>query len=377
MKKITELKKLKNLKHTRILLRADFNVPIKNGKIIDTFRIDKTIKTIEALQKTGASVVIISHIGKDASASLKPVFQYLKTKKKLPISFYDGVIDEKAVQKTTELEPQQILLIENIRKNKGEMENDVQFVKILSELGDMYVNDAFSVCHRPHASVVGVPKKLPSYAGFQLIEEIDKLSLVSKPKHPFVFILGGNKFSTKLPLLKKFTKTADTVFVGGALLNDVLDAVGFEIGKSLKEDDPKQEKNLKALYANPRFLIPDDVLVERDGKNKNVLVQDVLKGDYIFDVGSQTTDALIEKVKTAKCVLWNGPFGKSGHDQASKKLLKTLAQSKAQVIIGGGDTVAIVSKMKLEHSFTFVSTGGGATLDFLAKGTLPGIKALK
>lgn len=375
---IRDLQKLKDLKHTRILLRADFNVPIKNGKIVDPFRIDKTMKTIMALQKTGASLVIVSHLGKGGKETLLPVFNYLK-KKKLPISFYPGKIDTKAVKATEGLLPKEILLIENLRKNPGEVKNDPKFIKTLSELGDIYVNDAFSVSHRAHASIVGVAKKMPSFAGFQLLEEVEKLSLVLSPKHPFVFILGGNKFSTKLPLLSKFTKSADTIFVGGALLNDVLYAVGFEVGKSLKEGDPKLEKNLKALYENPRFLSADDLIVERKGQGMNVSVEAVGKNDFIYDVGAETIDALIEKVKKAKCVLWNGPLGKytAGYDKTSKKLLKALASSKAQVIIGGGDTVALVSKMKLEDKFTFVSTGGGATLDFLAKGTLPGIEVLR
>jgi phosphoglycerate kinase len=249
----------------------------------------------------------------------------------------------------------------------------------LAKLGDLYINDAFSVCHREHASIVGVPKYLKGYAGFQLVEEIKNLSIVFKPVHPFVFILGGNKFSTKLPLLSKFEKKSDTIFLAGALLNDVLVSVGFPIGKSLIEGDKKNTHYLQTLYQNKKFITPDDVTVARAGKAKNVLVTDVEKNDYIYDAGTETLANLITKIKTAKMVLWNGPLGKynDGYDKASKKLLKALAQSKARVIIGGGDTVALVNKMKLEKSFTFVSTGGGATLDFLAKGTLPGIKVLK
>jgi phosphoglycerate kinase len=373
---------IKDIKGKTVLLRADFNVPIKNGKIVDPFRIDKTFKTIDALLKKGALLTIVSHLGDDGKESLLPIYTYLK-KKKYNISFFAGPINEKTVSIINSERDTDIVLVENLRLNKGEKTNNPLFAKTLSKLGDVYVNDAFSVCHREHASVVGVLKYMKGYAGFQLLDEIKHLSLVFKSTHPFVFILGGNKFSTKLPLLSKFSKKADTLFLGGALLNDVLYAGGFQIGKSLAEKNKKLEKDLQALYTNKKCIIPDDVVVERNGKSIDIPLTEISKTDAIYDVGKQTLTELTTKIKSAKMVLWNGPLGKYtvGYDKASKKLLKALAQlktqSKAKVIIGGGDTVALVNKMKLEQSFTFVSTGGGATLDFLAQGTLPGIKALK
>ena len=238
------------------------------------------------------------------------------------------------------------------------------------------MNDAFSVCHRKHASVVGIQKYLPSYAGFQLEEEIKNLSKVFKnPKHPFLFILGGAKFSTKMPLIKKYIKLADYLFIGGALANDFLKAKGYEIGKSLFDDTKIPENILK----NKKLILPVDVLVLSSGKLINKKVDQIKKNDIILDIGIESEKIAENYIKKSKLILWNGPFGKYENrgDKATKKLLKTVSQSKAESIVGGGDIVSIVSQMKMEKKLSFVSTGGGATLDFLANGTLPGIKALK
>lgn len=373
---------IKDLKGKTVLLRSDFNVPINNGKITDSFRIDKTLKTIDFVLKAGGLLTIVSHLGDDGKETLLPVYEYLK-KKKYDISFFAGPVTEKTVAIINSERDTKIVLVENLRVNKGEKTNDTAFTKTLAKLGDIYVNDAFSVSHREHASIVGVPKYLKGYAGFQLLEEIKNLSTVFTPTHPFMFILGGNKFSTKLPILSKFSKKADSFFLGGALLNDMLNALGFQIGKSLAEKNTKMEKELQKLYTNKKCIVPDDVVVDRAGKAVNVLISDVLKTDMIYDAGNETTKSIASRIGESQFVLWNGPLGKDlpTYEKASRKLLKLLAESvshkKTKVIIGGGDTVALVSKMKLQNAFSFVSTGGGATLDFLAKGTLPGIKALK
>lgn len=353
------IKKLKNLKNKKVVLRVDFNVPIKNGKIIDDFRIKKSLPTIEFLLKKGADVVLLAHLGKDGSESLAPVEKRFFALSKFPknrIKFFD-----------------------NVRKYKGEEENDKDFAKTLASLGNIYVNDAFSVSHRAHASVVGVAKYLPSYAGFQLEEEISNLSKVMQnPKNPFLFILGGAKFSTKLPLIKKYLNKANHIFIGGALLNDFLKASGFEIGRSLSSDFDLN--TILKIAKNKKILLPLDVLVlDKDNKKVNKKIEAVLKDDFILDVGKESISNLGEVVKISKTILWNGPLGKynDGGAEATKKILKIISQTKAFSVIGGGDTVALISKMKMEKSFSFVSTGGGATLDFLANGTLPGIKALK
>jgi phosphoglycerate kinase len=238
------------------------------------------------------------------------------------------------------------------------------------------VNEAFSVSHRKDASIVLLSKLLPAYAGIQLEEEVKNLSkAIKNPKHPFLFILGGAKFSTKMPLIKKYLKLADYVFIGGALLNDFLKAEGYEVGKSLVDDE---NFGIEKILKNKKLILPIDVVV-RDGKIlKNVKISEVKKDEVILDVGSESIKMLEPLIKKSKLILWNGPLGKyeAGGGGATKKVLKLVASSKAESIIGGGDTVALISEMKMENKFSFVSTGGGATLDFLANGTLPGIKAL-
>lgn len=350
------IKKIKNLKGKTVLLRVDFNVPIKDGAILDDFRIKKAVPTVKYLEQKGANIILITHLGKDGSDSLEPVI--------------------KRFFKVSKCSKDKVSFFENVRKFDGEKKNDILFAKELAKNGDIYVNDAFSVSHRKHASIVGLPKYLPSYAGFQLEEEIKNLSKALKNiKHPFIFILGGAKFDTKMPLIKRYLKLADNVFVGGALLNDFLKTKGFEVGNSLV-DDTKIPAN---ILNNKKLILPIDVIVEDSGILKNKKIQDISKDDYILDVGIESVKMLEPYIKKSKLILWNGPLGRYEHkgDQASKKILNFCAKSNATTIIGGGDIVSVVSKLKMESKLSFVSTGGGATLDFLANGTLPGIKALK
>ncbi|MFH1608749.1 MAG: phosphoglycerate kinase [Patescibacteria group bacterium] len=355
------IRNIKNIKNKTALVRVDFNVPIKNGKVLDDFRIKKALLTIKFLQNKGAKVVLISHLGKDGKASMKPVAECLR----------------KYISKD-------ITLLENIRKYLGEQKNNLNFAKKLAKLGDFYVNDAFSVSHRAHASVVGIPKFLPSYAGFQLEEEIKNLSKVFKnPKHPFLFILGGVKFSTKMPLIKKYLKLADYVFIGGALANDFFKAKGLSVGKSLTDKTKIPAEILKNNHRHGgagKLILPIDVLVLSGKKVINKKINEIKKDEIIIDIGKESIKLAESYIKKSKLILWNGPMGKyeeKGGEVATIKILRSVASSKAESIVGGGDIVSIVSKLKLEEKFSFVSTGGGATLDFLVNKTLPGIKALR
>lgn len=364
------LTKLTGIKNKTVILRADFNVPIVNGKIIDTFRIDATLPTIDLLLHRGANIIILAHLGDDGKASLAPIAKYLNKKK------YKGYFEmsdnpEIIRESADRICNGEILLIENIRRFEGEKKNDKKFAVFLASLGVAYINDAFSVSHRKHASLVGVPKLIPSYAGIQLEREMNMLGKVLKPKHPFLFILGGAKFETKLPLLKKYLISADAVFVGGALANTLIAERGYTIGTSLNE---KGIKGLKPIVKNPKLLLPMDVVVERKKKLVTIAVEEVEEKDNIVDVGTETLTRLIPLINAAKLIVFNGPIGKI--DDGTKDLLKLLVRSKAEVIIGGGDTDEILDELKMKNKFTFVSTGGGATLDFLANGTLPGIQAL-
>lgn len=372
---MNSVKKITGIKNKTVLLRADFNVPMKDGVITDTFRIDETFKTIDLLIKKGAKIVVISHLGDDGKASLLPVAKYLAKKK------YKGYFEEsnnpEVIRDSVEnLCSGEVLLVENIRRFDGEKTNEKKFAVFLASLADAYVNDAFSVSHRKHASIIGVPKLLPGYAGLEMENEIKMLSRVLKPKKPFFFILGGAKFETKLPLLKIFLEKANGVFVGGALANTLLQKRGYEIGKSVSEPEFKIPVS---LLKNPKLLLPMDVVIKKKTGNVIVAIEEVGKADTIIDVGTETLTRIRPLIDSAKMILWNGPVGKfdEGGQDGTKELLKLVAGSNAETILGGGDTAEAIDELKMKNKFTFVSTGGGATLDFLADGTLPGIQALK
>jgi phosphoglycerate kinase len=369
------VKKIGSIKNKTVILRADFNVPIENGVVTDTFRIDSTLATIDLLIKKGAKIVIFSHLGEDGKKSLMPVAKYL-AKKKYKGYFEESDNTEVIRDSVMDLCSGEILLVENIRRFEGEKTDDKKFSVFLASLGDYYVNDAFSVSHRKHASIVGVAKYLPSFAGLQLETEIKMLSKALKPKKPFLFILGGAKFDTKLPLLKKYTEIADAVFVGGALANTLLKKKGYVVGTSLAEDNVKISN---PLLKNSKLLLPMDVTVLRKKKLEVVSIEEIEETDNIVDIGTETLLRIKPLIDKAKLIVWNGPLSKSGFsdDVGTIELLKLLKSAKGETIIGGGDTAEIVHKMKMQKEFTFVSTGGGAALDFLANGTLPGIKALK
>jgi len=373
MKSIKEIEKLSGKK---VLVRFDFNVPIKDGKVVDDFRIKKAIPTIEYLNKKGAIVIILAHLGDSGKESLAPVGARLK--KYIPTARFIGtpILSDETEKIVKELKKGDIVLLENVRMESGEKKNSPSFARALSRYGEIYVNDAFSVSHRAHASVVGITKYLDGYAGLQLIEEVKNLSKAFKPEHPFLFMLGGAKFETKVPLIKKFIRDAEDVFIAGALADDFFKAKGYEVGKSLVSVGDFQ---VVPLMKQKNLLLPIDVEVALGNKHRFVKPDEVGSEDTMVDIGPKTIELLKGIIEKSKFILWNGPLGKyeEGFGGATEKVLKMIAQSKAHSVIGGGDTVALISKLKLEDKLGFVSTGGGATLDFLAKGTLPGIKVLK
>ena len=366
---------VKNLKGMKVLVRADFNVPLDSkGKVADMFRIQAALPTIGYLTKKGAKVILLSHIGREPKESLQPVYTALK--KYIPLTFVSEIFGKSATSVIADMKNGDVVMLENLRSNEGEKSSDKNFAKSLARYGDVYVNEAFPVSHRADASIVALPKLLPSYAGIQFEKEVRELSRALTPKHPFVFIQGGAKAETKIPLLKKYLGTADCVFIGGELANDFFKAKGLEIGQS-KTDS--QLPALTSMLKDKKLVLPDTVVVLRNGKKQTISVGDVAQDESIFDIGLPSIDKLSEILKKAKLVLWNGPMGfyEGGYIKGTEEILKLLAQAKADTIIGGGDTAVLVDRKKMSDKFTFVSTGGGATLEFLAKGTLPGIKALK
>jgi len=377
------------LKGKRVLVRCDFNVPVsEHGTVLDDLRIKKTIPTIEFLRQSGAKIILVSHIeGKAAKLgggvdTLEPVSSYINsiyTKEFGQVTFAKDFLNFD----TSTMNEGDVVLFENLRVDTGEKKNDIEFAKKLASFADVYVNDAFAVSHRSHASVVALPSLLPHFAGVQLMEEIKNLSKVFNPERPFIFILGGAKFDTKLPLIKKFMEgknAADFVFLGGALLNNILKEKGYEIGKSLVSEG---DFNLQEVVNNPKLIVPTDVVVKGPNGVSIKQVSGVSSDDVIMDVGPSMTLVLEEKLKTAKFVLWNGPMGnyEDGFKDQTIAMAEAVAKSNVAAALGGGDTTAAVAELGYESDKSkaphmFVSTGGGAMIEYLLNESLPGIDAL-
>jgi phosphoglycerate kinase len=369
-KKITDEK---NLKGKRVLLRLDLNVPVVGEEVRDDFRIKRSLPTLQFLREAGAKVIIISHLESELTNSLSRIATYIG--RFIPVKALVTNYDD-APLIIANMQDGDVIMLENLRINPGEKANDPVFAGRLAHLADVYVNDAFAVSHREHASIVSIPKLIPSYVGPLLNLEIEALSKAFNPPHPFLFVLGGAKFDTKLPLIEKFISIADYVFVGGALANDIYKEKGFEVGTSLVA---KARINLKHIEMSPRLIIPSDVIVTAPG-SKDVKGPDQVSPDEkIMDAGPRSIGELSDLLNDVKFVLWNGPLGdyEKGFSEGTEGLAQAIVDSKATSIIGGGDTIAVVAKMGLLDKFTFASTGGGAMVEFLAKGTLPGIEALK
>jgi phosphoglycerate kinase len=377
MKTVRDIQILENIP---VLLRASLNVPLVSGKVANAFRLKKALPTIQYLREKNARVILIGHIGEKGTETLEPVYQAMK--EFIPdLKFCAVTIGEQARAAVRALPAGGVLMLENLRRDRGETMNDRKFSEALAELADVFVEDSFDVCHRAHASVVGVPALLPSYAGLQVEEEVSQLTKALKPAHPAVAIIGGAKFSTKEPVMTKLLQTYDRVFAGGALGNDFVKAMGNSVGKSLVSDaDPKA---IKALLADRKLATPLDAVVGKLGSSQAESrvsnLDSIGAEEAILDDGPRTSELLAGLVKEAKMVLWNGPLGnyENGFVDATRALVVAIANSDAYSIIGGGDTEAAIEELHVQEHFSFISTGGGAMLDFLAKGTLPGLQALE
>ncbi len=363
-----------------VLVRAALNVPVADGKVVNGFRLRRALPTIQYLQSKGARVVLIGHIGEAGTETLEPVYQALKESIS-HLSFCPVSTGPAARAAVRALHPGDVVMLENLRRDKGETANDEKFAMELAELADIFVEDSFDVCHRAHASVVGVPKILPAYAGLLVEEEVRELTKALTPAHPALAIIGGAKFSTKEPVLQKLIGSYDQVFVGGALANDFIAAAGEPVGKSLVSTTDTEE--IRALLENPRILVPVDYVVAPVGalraQGRITGKGDVQEEEMILDAGPVAAGDLSVLAKSAKTILWNGPLGNYEHGfvEGTEALAKAIAASGAHSVVGGGDTVAAIEKLGVSDRFSFLSTGGGAMLDFLAKGTLPGLEVLE
>lgn len=377
---LPDIRDVKEIEGKRILVRLSLNVPLANDTVADDFRIEKSKGVVEWLTKRGAKVILLSHLGSDGEKSLYPVAQYLE--QFFPtISFESSTdINQEFVKKTKSLDNGDVLLLENMRKHEGEQENDPSFAQDLALLGDIYVNEDFAVSHRKQASVVSLPHYLPSYAGPLLIHEVENLSKVLAPNPPFYLILGGAKISTKLPLVKKFIDVADGIFIYGALAHNMFRARGYEIGTSLIEEDLELDDVFRDKKIHDKKIhIPLDVIVRNAHGEREVKSPDaVTKDDMILDAGTKSLEDIERTIKGAHTILWNGPIGnfEEGFMDGTKQLAHIVGSHEAFSVVGGGDTISAIKELGMENDFGFISTGGGAMLDFLAKGTLPGITAL-
>lgn len=367
------IRSLTDVTSKRVLVRSSLNVPTEEGKVLNDFRLRKSLETIEYLRKRGARVILLGHVSGESSASLLPVYETLKNY--LPLSFVPDVVGEQAKKAIAELREGQVLLLENLRRYAGETENDLSFAQSLASLGDIYVGDDFSVMHRKHASVVLVPGLMKSYSGFVIEEEVAHLTKALAPQAPSLAVLGGAKFHTKEPLIRKCLPLYDYIFVGGALANDFLKAKGFEVGKSLVADS---QAGISDLLTNPKILLPIDVTVQ--GPNGKLIKNpvDVAPTESVLDVGPKTIGMLIPYIERSKTILWNGPLGNYEHGfiEQTEALAHHISVGHAETVVGGGDTIAAIERTSFDPARVFLSTGGGSMIEFLTQGTLPGLEAL-
>ena len=384
----------KSLNGKKIILRLDLNVPLNKKKITDTNRIDKIIPTLHFLINNKAKILILSHVGRPKGKvvkelSMEPICEYLKKKLSQKICLIKTNINNFKNKDLFDNKKESILMLENLRFYNEEEENNEKFAKILASFGDLYVNDAFSCSHRNHASVFSITKYLPSYAGIQLMSEIAALNKITKDiTRPITCIIGGSKISTKINVIKNLISKFDNLIFVGGMANNILKNKKFQIGKSIFEENcdhiVKDIFNL-SKKENCKIIYPVDVSVskKKDGEGKVKKISEVQEDDLILDIGPETLKILTKTIEKSKTVLWNGPAGyfenenfKKGSLEIARKIVEKNKKNEIYSVAGGGDTVAALNSFNLTKHFNFVSTAGGAFLEFLEGRDLPGIKAL-
>ena len=369
-----------DMKDKIVLVRVDYNVPIKDKIIQNDMRIKASLNTIKLILEKGASkIILMSHLGRPKGNlveeySTKPIAESLSKLLNLNVKHINDCINY-------ELPEEKIILLENLRFYKEETANDEEFAKKLAEKADIYVNDAFGTAHREEASVHAITKYIQSVPGLLLKKEIESLTL-DNPERPFMFILGGAKLDTKLPIIKSMLNKADKILLGGAMIFNFYKAKGYEIGDSLYDENMIDEA--KKLLENEKIILPIDIVIAKDfsneSENKTVEIDKIEKSWRGLDIGEKTIKHYIDILKEAKTIAWNGPMGVFEFEKYAKgtlEIAKALSVLDAKTIIGGGDSASAIEKMNLKDKFTHVSTGGGASLELLSGKELPGLKALK
>lgn len=377
------------LRGKKVLVRVDFNVPIEDGRVTDDTRIARALPTIQYLLSEGAKPILISHLGRpkgapDPKYRMDPVAERLGELLQRPVLKLDAAVGPEVEKAIEEWSGEGVVLLENSRFYPGETKNDPEFARQLASLADAYVNDAFGAAHRAHATTAGVAEIRLSGAGLLLEEELDTLDrILGDPERPFVAILGGAKVSDKLGVIKSLLAVADTLLIGGAMCFTFFKAQGYEIGGSLVEDDYLQEARRLLEEAGDKLVLPVDIVVAdrfaADADTKVVKVDGIPQGWMGLDIGPESVERFREHISSARTIFWNGPMGVFEMDAFAKGtegVARSVAASSATSVVGGGDSVAAVRKLGLDDLMSFISTGGGASLEYIEGKELPGVAAL-
>lgn len=386
---IESIKKANGIKGKTVLLRTDFNVPIRKGRILDDYRIVSGLPSIRFLLRYKCRLILLTHLGqpepgKYSDFSVEPVAKRLSRLIGKPVKFIPECIGAEVKEAVSKIKPGELVMLENVRFHPEEELNDAKFSRELASLADIYVNDAFAVSHRKHASVAGIKKYLPHFAGLLIEQEVKHMNRVLRPEKPMVVVFGGAKISTKLPLIKNLSKRSDRILIGGMLANNFLAALGFNVGKS--KVDPDEIRIARKIYDRGKMILPVDAVVNSrangQGRTEVKSINHIGPNDHILDIGPETIRLFAHNIKKAKTIAWNGPLGMFEHKSFKNgtlfiaRAIASRSKGRAYGLVGGGETVEALEMTQMEDYVDWISTAGGAMLAYLGGEKMPGLEDL-